>query len=56
MRVLASDGSEYTAGEVQWMKGQLRFALRRCAQGDEASAESALHGVVELLNARHRGS
>ena len=55
MRVLASDGSEYTAGEVQWMKGQLRLALRSCAQGDEASAASALHGVVELLNARHRG-
>lgn len=56
MRVFASDGSQYTAGEAQWMKGQLRFALRLCAQGDEASAASALHGVVDLLNARHRGS
>ncbi|HXJ44430.1 MAG TPA: hypothetical protein VNH18_34405, partial [Bryobacteraceae bacterium] len=37
-RVSASDGSEYTAGEAQWMKGQLRSALQACSQSDESAA------------------
>ncbi len=54
MRVFASDGSEYTAGEALWMKGQLRSALRACAQGDEALAASTLRGVTDLMNAHHK--
>jgi|ERR1019366_9115637 hypothetical protein len=54
MRVFASDGSEFTAGEALWMKGQLRSVLRACAQGDEASAGSTLRGVTDLLNAHHK--
>ena len=54
MRVFASDGSEYTAGQALWMKGQLRSVLRACAQGDEASAASTLRGVTDLLNAHHK--
>jgi hypothetical protein len=53
-RVSASDGSEYTAGEALWMKGQLRFVLQTCAQSDEASAVSTLQGVTDLLNSHHR--
>ena len=53
MRVFATDGSEYTAGEAQWMKGQLRSVLQSCAQGDETSAASALRGVTDLLKAHH---
>ena len=53
MRVIASDGSEFTAGQALWMKGQLRSALQACAQGDETSATSTLHGVVDLLNSHH---
>lgn len=56
MRVFAYDGSEYTAAEALWMKGQLRSALQACAQGDETAADSTLHGVTELLNSRHRAS
>jgi hypothetical protein len=56
MRVFAVDGSEYTAGQASWMKGQLRFVLRACVQGDETSAASALHDVRDLLNAHHKPS
>ena len=54
MRVFASDGSEFTAGQALWMKGQLRSALQACVQGDEVSAASSLQGVTDLLRARHR--
>jgi hypothetical protein len=54
MRVSASDGSEFTAGQALWMKGQLRSVLQACVQGDEVSAASSLHGVTDLLNAHHR--
>jgi hypothetical protein len=53
VRVFASDGSEYTAGEALWMKGQLRSVLKACSKGDETSATSILDGVTELLNAHH---
>jgi hypothetical protein len=53
-RVSAFDGSEYTAGEAQWMKGQLRSALQACAHSDEASAAATLQGVTDLLNSHHR--
>ena len=52
-RVVASDGSEYTAAQALWMKGQVRSVLRACAQGDETSATSTLHGVVDLLTSHH---
>jgi hypothetical protein len=53
VRVFASDGSEYTAGQALWMKGQLRSVLQSCTQGDETTAERALHGVTDLLNSHH---
>jgi hypothetical protein len=54
MRVFARDGSEYTAGEALWMKGQLRSFLRACARGDGTAAASTLHGVTGLLNSHQR--
>ena len=54
MRVFASDGSEFTAGQALWMKGQLRSVLQACVQGDEVSAASSLHGVTDLLRTHHR--
>jgi hypothetical protein len=54
MRVFASDGSEFTAGQALWMRGQLRSVLQACVQGDEVSAASSLHGVSDLLRAHHR--
>ena len=53
MRVFASDGSEFTAGQALWMKGQLRSALQACVQGDQVSAASSLHGVTDLLHTHH---
>ncbi len=54
MRVFASDGSEFTAGQALWMKGQLRSVLQACVRGDESSAASSLHGVTDLLHTHHR--
>jgi hypothetical protein len=54
MRVYASDGSEYGAGQVTWMKGQLHSASLACARGDESSAESLLRGVTDLMGSRRR--
>lgn len=54
-RVFASDGSVYTAGQALWMKGQLRSVLQACAQSDEATAATALHGVTDLLKS-HRAT
>ncbi len=51
IRVFASDGSEFTAGQALWMKGQLRSVLQACAQNNEVSAASSLRGVTDLLNA-----
>lgn len=56
MRVYASDGSEYTAGQALWLKGQMRAVLRACAQGDEPSATSTLRGVRDVLDAHHKTS
>ena len=52
IRVFSSDGSEFTAGQALWIKGQLRSIAQFCAKGDEAAATSSLHEVSSLLNAR----
>ena len=54
MRVFASDGSEFTAGQAQWMKGQLRGIQRDCTKGDAEAAAAQLRGVQELLNAHRK--
>ena len=54
MRVFASDGSEFTAGQAQWMKGQLRLVAKACADGDVADAARRLADVQELLQGHHR--
>jgi hypothetical protein len=59
MRVFAADGSEFNAGQVQWMKGQLRKFDKLCASGaaeDEAQAAKVLAGVQELLDSHRRRS
>lgn len=56
MRVFAPDGSEFTAGQAQWMKGQLQLIASACASGDEADASRRLAAVQELLNEHHRSS
>jgi hypothetical protein len=53
MRVLAFDGSEFTAGQVRWMKGQLRLIARDCADGDAVDASRRLAEVRQLLG-QHR--
>jgi hypothetical protein len=56
VRVFAYDGSEFTAGQVQWMHGQTRLIDKACAQGDEATASRVLADVQELLKAHQRRS
>ena len=56
VRVFASDGSVFTAGQAQWMQGQLRSYERLCAHAtdvDRAEAAKVLAGVEELLRS-HR--
>jgi len=54
MRVFGADGSEFTGGQVLWIKGQLRSIERDCARGDEVAAVSSLNGVNDLLSTRKR--
>jgi hypothetical protein len=54
IRVFSSDGSEFTAGQALWMKGQLRSVVEACSQDNEVSAASGLRGVTDLLNAHRR--
>ena len=58
-RVFAVDGSEFTAGQAQWMRGQLRKVERLCASAapaDQAEAERLLAEVRELIVSRHRAA
>jgi hypothetical protein len=58
-RVFAVDGSEFTAGQAQWMKGQLRKVDRLCARsgpGDQEEAARVLAAVQELIRSHHRAS
>jgi hypothetical protein len=59
MRVFAVDGSEFTAGQAMWMKGQLRKVARLCASdsaSDRAEAARLLTEVDDLLRSHHRDS
>jgi hypothetical protein len=58
-RVYAADGSEFTAGQALWMRGQLRKVARLCATGqadDRQEAARILSEVSELLRSHHRDS
>ena len=57
MRVFAADGSEFNAGQVQWMKARLREVDSLCARGtqaDEVRAAKLLQDVRELLDSHKR--
>lgn len=59
VRVFASDGSEFTAGQALWMQGRLRQVARLCISGrpgDQAEATQILTEVRELLQSHHRDS
>jgi hypothetical protein len=56
MRVFAPDGSEFTAGQAQWMKAQLNLITKACADGDSVEANRRLTEVQQLLNQHHRGA
>ncbi len=58
-RVFAADGSEFTAGQALWMRGQLRRVARLCASGrpeEQQEAARILSEVGELLQSHHRNS
>jgi hypothetical protein len=48
-RVFARDGSEFTAGQATWMKGQLQLAEQSCAKQDSATASAHVLEVQKLL-------
>jgi hypothetical protein len=53
-RAFAIDGSEFTAGQTQWMRGQLNKSSRACARGDNIDAARSLAEVQELIEAHAR--
>ena len=48
-RVFAIDGSEFTAGQSAWMRGQ-----RACARGEGARAATPLAELQQLIKAHAR--
>lgn len=56
MRLFAADGSEFTAGQARWMRGQLRDVEEACARGDQGAAQRRLNAVGQLLKAHARRS
>jgi hypothetical protein len=55
MRVFASDGSVFTAGQAQWMKEQLKLAAQSCSDGDGQQASHRLAQVQQLLKEHQAG-
>ena len=53
-RVVADDGSEFTAGQAGWMKSQLADVNRLCARGDQPEAARVLGGVQALIRAHQK--
>ena len=53
-RVYAADGSEFTAGQALWMKGQMREIEQACANSDQAVAAQRLAAIQDLLTAHSR--
>jgi hypothetical protein len=58
-RVFLADGSQFNAGQAQWMKARLREYADLCVRGtaeDRAQAAKILADVRELLQTRRRNS
>jgi hypothetical protein len=55
-RVFAADGSEFTAGQVMWMKGQIKRIEQACARRDQTDAARLLAGVQDLVKSHQRAS
>jgi len=53
MRVLADDGSVYTSGQAQWLRGQLHDVLIACERGQFEAAKRGLSGIHSALDAKH---
>jgi hypothetical protein len=53
-RVYASDGSEFTAGQALWMKGQMRQIEVACANSDQVGAARRLAAIQGLVMAHSR--
>ncbi len=53
-RVYATDGSEFTAGQVLWMKGQLRTIQHACTHSPLADSTERLGAVQGLIRAHAR--
>jgi hypothetical protein len=49
MHVVATDGAIYTAGEVWWLRGQLRTVAQACVAGRNEIAATRLVDVQSIL-------
>lgn len=56
MRVFASDGSEFTAGQAQWMSAQLKQVAKDCDHGNVDEASRRLADVQQLLSEHHHAA
>jgi hypothetical protein len=55
LRVLAKDGSEYTAGDAQWMQRELRLIDEACLRGGDVEAAWRLEQLQGSLISARRG-
>jgi len=53
LRVFASDGSEYTVAQAQWMKQQLALVAQACVDGQVGDAARRLAEVQQMLVSHH---
>lgn len=53
-RVFAGDLSVYTAGQAQWMRGELQAAVSACRRNEAATARQDLTEVRDLLRVHGR--
>ena len=53
-RVYAADGSEFTAGQALWMKGQMTDIEKACANGNQSSAAERLTAIQDVVAAHRR--
>ena len=51
VRVVAADGSVFTAGQAMWMKAQMSRIERACSQGDKSEMQRLQAEVMQMLKA-----
>ena len=55
-RVVAADGSEFTAGQVLWMQAQVRRVTAACNRGDQQAGAQALAELRKFIKSHRRAT